>query len=74
MNNFKYIYNEKWKWDLQKVYKHEIMFPTTNIHNQKKIYIYTIDFLKQGGPSFPLKSTKTQKLKTNYLLFIYTQK
>ena len=62
MNNFKYIYNEKWKWDLQKVYKQETMFPTINIHNQKKRYIYTIDFLKQGV--FPsLKKHENSKVK-----------
>ena len=62
MNNFKFIYNEKWKLDLQKVYKQKIMFPTTHIHNQKKIYMHNRIF-KTRGAFIPLKSTQqTQKL------------
>ena len=70
MNNFKFLYNEKWKSDLQKVYRQRIIFPTTNIHNQKKGYMHNKLF-KTRGTFFPLKAhTKLKSYKPT--IFYYS--
>ena len=60
INNFKFIYNEKWKSYLQNVYKQNIMFPTRNIYNKKKRYMHN-KIVKTMGLFLPLKSTQETK-------------